>query len=75
MLLRRLLLEDQEGRLITEFCKKINIKDVVYMSAAAWDDIPPETPTRSWCKLLQTDNGTTALSTDHVEDDSSVESS
>ena len=74
MLLRRLLLEDQEGRLIIEFCKKINIKDMGNMSPAAWDDIPTETLTRSWCKLLQTDNGTTASSTDHVEDDSSVES-
>ena len=43
------------------------------MSAAAWDDIPTETLKRSWCKLLQLDNGTIA-STEHVEDDSSVES-
>ena len=34
------------------FVKSINIKDVVYMSAAAWDDIPASTITKSWNKLL-----------------------
>jgi len=28
-----------------EFCKKINIRDVIYMSEAAWDDISPITKT------------------------------
>ena len=36
-LLHKLLLEDQEGRSIIDFVKKINMKDVVYMTAAAWD--------------------------------------
>ena len=73
VLLRRLLLE--EGRSITEFCKKINIKDVIYMSAAAWD-ISPVTLTWSWRqKLGQIDGDTTALSTDHELDDTSVSSS
>ena len=44
------------------------------MSAAAWDDIPTETLTRSWHKLLQTDKGATASSTDHLEDNNSVKS-
>jgi len=73
-LLQRLLLEDEEGRSITEFCKKINIKDVVYMSAAAWDDISPVTLTRSWRKLLQIKGHSTALSTDQELDDTSVSS-
>jgi len=34
-LLQRLLLEDEEGWSITEFCKKNNIKDVIHMSVAA----------------------------------------
>ena len=38
--LQSLLLEDQEGRSIIELCKKINMKDVVYMTAAAWEDVP-----------------------------------
>lgn len=68
-LLQRLLLEDQEGRSIIEFCKRINIKDVVYMSAAAWDDIPTSTITKSWRKLLHVQIGeSTTPSTDDVED-------
>ena len=34
-LLQKLLLEDQEGRSIIQFVKKINMKDVVYMAATA----------------------------------------
>ena len=68
-LLQRLLLEDQEGRSIIEFCKKIKIKDVVYMVAAAWDAVPALTLAKSWCKLMQMGDCTTASSsTDHVED-------
>lgn len=59
-LLQRLLLEDQEGRSIVEFCKSINIKDVVYMSAAAWEDIPTLTLAKSWHKLMH--DGNTAAS-------------
>ena len=50
-LLQKLLLEDQEGRSIIDFVKKI-MKDVVYMTAAAWDDLPSLTLARSWNKLL-----------------------
>ena len=51
-MLQKLLLEDQEGRSIIEFVKKINMKDIVYMIAAAWDDISPLTLTKSWKKTL-----------------------
>lgn len=57
-LLQNLLLEDQEGRSIIEFVKKINMKDVVYMTAAAWDDLPSLTLARSWNKLLRISNVT-----------------
>ena len=40
-LLQKLILEDAEGRSVIQFVKQINIKDVVYMSAAAWDDLLP----------------------------------
>ena len=51
-LLQRLLLEDQEGRSIIEFVKSINIKDVVFMTPTAWDDLPSLTLARSWNKFL-----------------------
>ena len=50
--LQKILLQDQAGQSIIECIKSINIKDVVYMSAAAWDDIPAVTLTKSWNKLL-----------------------
>ena len=53
-LLQKLLLEDQEGRSIIQFVKQINIKDVVYMTATAWEDIPSLTLMKSWNKLLRT---------------------
>lgn len=53
-MLQKLLLEDEEGRSIIEFVKQINMKDVVYMTAVAWEDIPPLTLTKSWNKLLRT---------------------
>ena len=36
-----------------KFVKSINIKDVVYVSAAAWDDIPASTLMKSWNNLLR----------------------
>ena len=41
-----------------EFLKSINIIDVVYMSAAAWEDISTLTLAKSWHKLLGGQNGT-----------------
>ena len=64
-----------KGRSIIEFCKKINIKDVVYMAAAAWDDVPALTLAKSWHKLIQINDCTTASSsTDHIEDQTSDQS-
>jgi len=37
--LQELFLEDIEGRLIVEFVKQINMKDVAYMVAGAWESI------------------------------------
>ena len=51
-LLQKLLFEDEEGRSIIEFVKSINMKDVVYMTAAAWEDISSLTVQNFWNKLL-----------------------
>ena len=51
-LLQKLILEDAEGRSVIQFVKQVNIKDVVYMSATAWDDLLLLTLTKSWNKLL-----------------------
>ena len=70
-LLQKLLLEDREGRSIIEFVKKIDMKDVVYMAAAAWEDVPPSTLVKSWKKLLRTENSAEqSTSTTESEKDS-----
>ena len=51
-LLRKLLLLDEEGDSMITFVKKINVKDAIYMTAVAWDDIPSFTLSKSWLKLL-----------------------
>ena len=43
---------DNDGKSMIEFVKKIKIKDVIYMVADAWDDIPSLTITKSWNKVL-----------------------
>ena len=72
-MLRKLLLQDEEGQSVIEGIKGINMKDVVYMSASAWDDIPAVTLTRSWNKLLVSDK--TAASNKETEDADSEEQS
>ena len=67
-LLQKLLLEDQEGRSIIQFVKQINMKDVVYMTASAWDDIPPLTLARSWNKLLRIDDSSEPSSSPEESD-------
>lgn len=52
-LLRSLVMADEEGTSMFTFLKSVNIKDVVYRSAQAWDDVPSSTLVKSWCKLLQ----------------------
>ena len=54
-LLQKLLLEDEEGRSIVEFVKQINMKDIVYMIAGAWEDISSSTLRKSWNKLLSSE--------------------
>jgi len=49
----KLLLEDTDGRSMVEFAKSVNLKDVVYMVASAWEDIPASTFKKSWNKLLK----------------------
>ena len=70
-LLQKLILEDREGRSIIEFVKKIDMKDVVYMAAAAWENVPPSTLVKSWKKLLRTENSAEqSTSTTESEKDS-----
>ena len=47
-----LLLDDEASQSIIHCIKNINIKDVVYMSAATWDGVPALILARSWNKLL-----------------------
>ena len=54
-ILNKLLLEDEEGKSIVEFVKQINMKDVVYMIAAAWKDNSNLTLRQSWKKLLSSE--------------------
>ena len=44
-------------------CETINMKDVVYMVAAAWEDILSMTLTQSWYKLLRIDTNEQSPST------------
>ena len=55
-MLGKLLIEEQEEKSMIEFLKSINIKVVVYMSAAAaWEDISALTLAKSWasCWVIQ----------------------
>ena len=67
-LLRKLLLLDQEGDSMIDFVKKINVKDAIYMTADAWDDIPSLTLSKSWLKLLGTGHRITETSDDNAEE-------
>ena len=51
-----------------DFVKKINVKDAVYMTAGAWDDIPSLTLSKSWLKLLGTGHRITETSDDNAEE-------
>ena len=44
------------------FVKMINVKDTIYMTAVAWDDIPSLTLSKSWLKLLGTHHGISEIS-------------
>ena len=72
-MLQKILIEDEAGQSVIQCIKNINIKDVVYMSAAEWDDIPILTLARSWNKLLASEKATESdqtmegMDTDHEE--------
>ena len=51
-LLHKLLLVDNNGHSMVSFVKTIDMKDVVYFSAASWEQISSLTLSRSWLKLL-----------------------
>ena len=54
-MLRFLLVQnDCSLKSIPEIVKQLTIKDAVYWITQAWDEISPETLTRGWNKLLQT---------------------
>uniref|UniRef100_A0A1B6JVI3 HTH CENPB-type domain-containing protein n=1 Tax=Homalodisca liturata TaxID=320908 RepID=A0A1B6JVI3_9HEMI len=44
-------LETDDSLDLTKVLKSVNMKDVVYMSAKAYDEIPPSTFVKSWKKL------------------------
>ena len=71
-LLQKLLLEDKEGRSIIQFVKQINMKDVVYMTATAWNDLLPLTFTRSWSKLIGAGSTSEQLSSSDEPNDDEV---
>ena len=50
------------------FIKKINVKDAIYMTAEAWDDIPFLTLSKSWLKLLGTGHGISETPDDSAQD-------
>ena len=51
-LLRKLLMADAEGLSMVAFVKTINIKDVVYMIADAWENLLASTLSKSWLNIL-----------------------
>lgn len=70
ILLRRLLLGDEEGAIST--VKKLNLKDCVYMIAESWDNVKPQTLEKGWKKLLST-NPSENVSEDPVPTDDVAE--
>jgi len=48
-------LKDEEEKSIIDFLNEINMKDVVYMTAAAWENILTQTLRRSWMELLSSE--------------------
>ena len=50
-LLSKIVEDNEEKKEDMTILKKINIKDVIYMSAAAWEDVSQKTLRNSWKKL------------------------
>lgn len=52
-LLKQLITAMDEGETVTECLKRVNMKDVIYWLADAWNDIKQSTLQKCWRKLLQ----------------------
>ena len=53
---------------MVEFVKTVTLKDVVHMTALAWENVPATTLTKSWFKLLGSRSLSSADSTPSIED-------
>ena len=51
-LLRKLLIEDDRGIPVIDFVRSIDMQQVAYLVAEAWDEIAPHTLRKSWRKIL-----------------------
>ncbi|KAK9751913.1 Tc5 transposase DNA-binding domain [Popillia japonica] len=57
-----------EGANLTECLKKLNLKNVVYWIASAWNPVKGRTLEKSWSKLIQHEEGRiTEAESDHEE--------
>lgn len=57
LLLEHILEEVDEGANLTECLKKLNLKNVVYWIASAWNQVKGRTLQKSWSKLIQHEEG------------------
>jgi hypothetical protein len=57
-LLKHLLEDLESGKSVVESLKKINIKDIIYWLAEAWDDVKPSTLIKCWKNILCPQNET-----------------
>lgn len=68
LLLEHILAEVDEGANLTECLKKLNLKNVVYWIASAWNQVKGSTLEKSWSKLIQHEEGRiTTAESDHEE--------
>lgn len=51
-LLRKLVIEEENGSDIVNFLKSVNMKVVIDMVAESWDEIEPTTLQKSWRKII-----------------------
>ncbi|KAK9753286.1 Tc5 transposase DNA-binding domain [Popillia japonica] len=57
LLLDHILEEVDEGANLTECLKKLNLKNVVYWIASAWNQVKGRTLEKSWSKFIQHEEG------------------
>lgn len=67
-LLSTVIEEIEEGQDMIAKLKRINVKDVAYWVARAWDDVRASTIAKSWKKLLGDDESMETESTDETEE-------